>query len=281
MYAKYTIHLKTLLADPEAKAMIDEALSKYPLYTTKSTNEAVVSLIPTREQLNKKLIDAYKYREIGFETPARFIEELEIAMCEIMPYYNQQLKTVEIMNELESPFDNVDFVETYKETRENTNEGESSMQSNAESSNESSSNTSATTKGNSITTADNTDNSKNVNSETPQGVLNIGTKNIDNVDYADRASWGESIAHSEGSTEDENESSSESAGTASATSQTSTTGETKTTDKTETEHTFTKKGNQGVNTYAHDIIEFRQTLLNIPQMIINDKRIKELFMMVY
>lgn len=35
-------------------------------------------------------------------------------------------------------------------------------------------------------------------------------------------------------------------------------------------HTLHRKGNHGVNTYAHDMIEYRQTLLNIDMMIIKD-----------
>lgn len=35
-------------------------------------------------------------------------------------------------------------------------------------------------------------------------------------------------------------------------------------------HTFTKKGNQGVNTYAHDMIEFRQSIIDVDMMVIED-----------
>lgn len=45
------------------------------------------------------------------------------------------------------------------------------------------------------------------------------------------------------------------------------------------QHTFTKKGNQGVNTYAHDMKEFRETFLNIDLMIIED--LNDLFLKVY
>lgn len=44
-------------------------------------------------------------------------------------------------------------------------------------------------------------------------------------------------------------------------------------------HTFTKQGNQGVNTYAHDMFELRKTFLNIDMLIIDDLR--NLFMGVY
>ena len=89
IYAKYTIVLKTLLDDPETKALIDKAMSTYPLYEKRSEEKYIPSYIPTREQLNKKILDYYKYREIGFETVGRFLTELEVALNEIMPYYNQ------------------------------------------------------------------------------------------------------------------------------------------------------------------------------------------------
>lgn len=44
-------------------------------------------------------------------------------------------------------------------------------------------------------------------------------------------------------------------------------------------HTYTKKGNQGVNTYAHDMKEYREILLNIDKLIIDD--LADLFLMIY
>ena len=44
-------------------------------------------------------------------------------------------------------------------------------------------------------------------------------------------------------------------------------------------HTFTKKGNQGVNTYAHDMKELRDTFLNIDMMVIHE--LQDLFLQVY
>ena len=44
-------------------------------------------------------------------------------------------------------------------------------------------------------------------------------------------------------------------------------------------HTLTRKGNQGVNTYAHDMIEFRQSIIDVDRQIIDD--LNDLFLMVY
>ena len=92
-HAKYTVVLNELLNDSEVRPLIDKALSSYPLYVSKSEEENIPNIIPTRAEINRKLLDYYKFREIGFETIGRFIEELRIAMEEIMPYYNQLMFT--------------------------------------------------------------------------------------------------------------------------------------------------------------------------------------------
>lgn len=247
MYAKYTIVLKNLLEDPEAKAAIDKALSFYPLYQAPEGKQ--YDMIPDRETLNKKLLNHYKYREIGFDTPGRFLDELQITMDEIMPRYNELLKTVVTMAELPSPFDNVDVVEEYEETRTEQASSETATTAND-----------TTTTNNKV----NSDN-KHVQSQTPQGQINIAAKDIESVPYADQVDWGKDNSTSNGSSTSNGETtaagSNESTGT--------------------TTHKFTKKGNQGVNTYAHDMNEFRTSIIDVVDQIINDDRIAELFMLVY
>lgn len=246
MYGKYTVQLKSLIDSPEVKPLLDKALSTYPLFIPVN-NDFIKELIPTREQLNTKLLNHYKYREIGFETVGRFLEELELAMNEIMPYYNQLYKSVQIMGLIEDPFGNVDVTETFEQ--------------------ESTDNSSSNSSGNSKTTAkDNSSiNSKTkaLNSTMPQG--NIAVEDVDNLSHADSGSWGKdsstSSGSSEGSTESSSEGTSESRGTL--------------------KHTFTKKGNQGVNTYAHDMTELRETFLNVTAQIVDDVHIRELFLNVF
>ena len=74
--AKYTEVLVNLLNNPEAKSKIDQAMSTYPLYQRKSVEEYIPSYIPTREELNNKILNYYRYREIGQETFGRFLFEL-------------------------------------------------------------------------------------------------------------------------------------------------------------------------------------------------------------
>lgn len=249
--AKYTIVLKTLMDDENVKPLIDKALSTYPMFTPE--NKFIFSELPTREQLNNKLLNHYKYREIGFETIGRFLDELEISMNEIMPYYNQLLKTSDIINGLDDIFGNLDVEEIYKETTEGLQEGESSGKSNVS---------------DSSTTETNTNGyNKSVKSSTPQGQLDISNKGIDTLNYADEVNWN----HSTNEDRSTNTGESESNTSSSAKNETSTT----------TEHTLKRKGNQGVNTYAHDMLEFRELIRNIELEIINHPRIQELFMLVY
>lgn len=245
MYAKYTIVLKNLMEDPDAKAAIDKALSTYPLYEA----DKHYDLVPDREALNRKLLNHYKYREIGFDTPGRFLDELQITMEEIMPRYNELLKTVVTMANLPSPFDNVDVVETFEETRKENASSETATTA-----------TDTTTTENKV----NSDN-KHVQSLTPQGQIGIAAKDIDSVPYADQVDWGKDGSTSNGS-------STSNGGTTAAGSNEST---------GTTEHKYTKKGNQGVNTYAHDMLEFRTQIIDVVDQIIHDDRIAELFMLVY
>ena len=197
----------------------------------------------------KKVIDHYYFRQIGQETVGRWLHYFRSRIREIMPYYVQLYGTVKIMEELPSPFDNVDVTETYSEERTGTTTGTSSTTN------------TGTSTGKDEKTATHTEEHARKFSNTPQGSIS----NLDsylteaNVETAD-----------DGDTETVNSSANTSAtseGTASGT-------------QTErVEHTYTKKGNQGVNTYAHDMLEYRETLINIDMQIINE--LKDLFLMVY
>lgn len=244
--ARYTEVLVNLLNDPLAKSKIDQAMSKYPLYQSKSKEEYIPVYIPTREELNKKILNYYRYREIGFETFGRFLFELETALNEIMPYYNQLYFSAD--QDFNITY-NVDYRRTIDRDREGTNNVQSS----------------STTNDTTNTTSNINSNSKDVNSATPQGQLSITAQNIDSVGYADNVNWNKA----------------NSSDSATSTGTASTNGNS-TGNDTETESTIeTTKGNFGVVSAQDLIIKYRETILNIDQMIINDPRIAELFMLVY
>lgn len=333
MHARYTVVLRDIMRNEITKTELENALSTYPLYEPKKTYD----LIPTREQLNTKLLNHYKYREIGFETVGRFVDELEITMNEIMPFYNEMFKTIETMADLPNPFDNVDVTETFEQesTGTSTQNGTSSnnqtinsnqngtttqsgtssqsgtnnVQNTGTSKDETTETSSTENEENSTSSNNQTSNGKTVKSDTPQDSLGIGSKNIDGVSYASEAEWREDVGTSDtensgtssqdtetssttnrtnsetvvgtNSNEEETEMSSESSSTSN--SESNETGTTKVDSETSgtVKHTFTKKGNQGVNTYAHDMNEFRTSIIDVVDMIINDMRLQQLFMGVF
>lgn len=259
IYGKDTIYLKTLMEDANVRPLLNKALSTYPMYEPK--NPANYSIIPTREQLNTKLLNHYKYRQIGSETIGRFLDDLETTMCEIMPYYYQLFKSEDIMNGIEDPFGNVDIEEKFEEETTGNSSGSTTGKSNntTETTAESNTNTDMTTAG------------KNVNSKTPQSQLDVTAQNIDTLSYADNVTWNKEESNSTGTTNDNG----------SATSNTTSEGTTENETSGTTKHTFTKKGNQGVNTYAHDMKELREIFRNIEEEIINNPKIAELFFLVF
>ena len=235
--ARYTEVLENLLRNPTVKPAIDQAMSTYPLYQSdpdKVEKYGTSYKVPTRAELNDKILNFYRFREIGFETVGRFLFELETALNEIMPKYNQLFYSAD---QDFNPIYNVDYKKTMV--------GEQNA------------NTNSSSTGNDTTT--NEEYTKAVNAKTPQDLLSISNTGIDNVNYADDASWGKS---SGGTT-----------GTSNTTGNSTSNGSTSSVETT--------KGNFGVVSAQDLILKYRETILNIEQLIINDPRIVELFMMVY
>lgn len=255
--ARYTMELRQIMSDPHMRPLLEQALNSYPMYKPFSENDEVRAIIPTRDVLNEKLLNHYKYREIAFETVPRFLDELEITMNEIMPYYNQMFNSVEIMALIDDPFGNVDVTETFKETRKGSSKANDTA----------SNKTSAEDESNTSSSVNST--SKNLDTENPQGNIAKSASEIDDVTHADKASWNKNTSNDTGISK--GKSSTDSNSTSSSNSESA----------GEVEHTFTKKGNQGVNTYAHDMIEFRTSIIDVVTMILDDKRVKELFLQVF
>ena len=243
--AKYTEVLDNLLRNEQTAPAIAEAMSKYPLYETdhnKVNEYGTAYKVPTRAELNNKILSYYRFREIGFETVGRFLFELETALNEIMPYYNQLFYSAD---QDFNPIYNVDYIRNTQRNKSDTNIGSQSSSTN------------------SSATGTSTDNSKNVTSDTPQNQLGITNEQIDQLDYASEASWGKNS----NSTSDTSNSTSNASNSVIG---------------NEKEGIVeTTKGNFGVTSAQDLIMKYRETLLNIEQLIIHDKRIAELFMLIY
>jgi hypothetical protein len=252
--ARYTEVLVNLLNNAEAKAKIDKAMSTYPLYKKQSKEEYIPSYIPTREELNNAILNYYKYREIGFETFGRFLEELETALKEIMPYYNQLYFSTDQDYDL---LFNVDYTRDITRARQDVSNGTQTNE------------TTSTATDQTTTTSSVNNYSKNVNSQTPQGSLNITAQGIDNVTYADNVSW--------------NHNTSNDTATSNGTANTTASGSSENNDTHNEDETTSErvKGNYGQMSYQTLLGQYRDLIMNVTQQIINDERISELFMLIY
>lgn len=228
--SKLTIELRDVLAGG-----VDIWAFDYPSYYTGAQKLA----------FEQKVIDHYYFRQIGQETVGRFLHMFRTKILEIMPYYVDMYKTVELMSNIEDPFGNVDITETFEQETTDSASGESSATN--------------TGTGSSSGTQTSMENKEHRFSNTPQG--NIA--NLDN--YLTEA------AQDENTISETSESSSETSATSSGTSSSESAGTVR--------HTLHRKGNQGVNTYAHDIIEFRKSIINVDMMVINE--LNELFLGIY
>lgn len=106
-----------------------------------------------RADLNEKIIRHYALREIGQETAQQFIFYLGVTMAEIMPYFNERYKTLDMKY---NPLESVDM------TTDSENGSESQSSSKASSTQDSTSSSSSKSDNASTTT------SKSFDSDVPQ-----------------------------------------------------------------------------------------------------------------
>ena len=189
----------------------------------------------------KKVIDHYYFRQIGQETTGRWLHYFRTRIREIMPYYIQLYQSQELMQSIEDPFGNVDITETFEQESEGSTSSEGSNTS--------------TSSGSTERTVG--EDKIHKFSNTPQGTITNLETFMTEASVDDNTTTDNELVSGEGSE----------------------TVRTSGTSGGKTSYTMTKKGNQGVNTYAHDMKELRETFLNIDMQIINE--LKDLFLMVY
>lgn len=215
-----------------------------------------------KKAFEQKVLDHFWLRQIGAETVGRFLHYFRRTVREIMPYYIQRYKSVELMDDPAiKPLENYSMIEemTVTETGESKRTG----------TNGSETKTSETSQGTGEGTETNTVSGKHstVHSDTPEGRLMLPVSDqggVDTVDYAsdisqliDRESTEKESSASESST---------SSGTATTTGDHSET-ETRTGG---TSHTLTRRGNIGVTTYAQMLEGYRATFVNIDMEVIKE-----------
>ena len=70
-----------------------------------------------------KVIDHFRFRQIGFETPGRFIFEFRKKFKEIMPYYVQMYHSAELMDAIEDPLENYSMIEEARSSGSSNSSG--------------------------------------------------------------------------------------------------------------------------------------------------------------
>lgn len=204
-----------------------------------------------RGVLEQKIKDRYFFREIGLETVGQFKHFLKMKLNEIMPYYNRLYETEGIITK-----DN--FMINLDNTITRTNQVNTET---AGSANSTRNNTNEVTQTSDSSTTD-SGTGRQVYSDTPQG-------NLADLDYAtnltDNESSGTSTSTGTG----------EATTTDTGTESVSNTG-TLTTIEQYTEHLL---GNGSMRYNADILQEWRDTMLNIDVMILDD--LNDLFMNVY
>lgn len=189
----------------------------------------------------QKVIDHYRFRQIGSETVGRWHHQFRTRVREVMPYFIQLYKSVAIMDAIDDPFGNVDVTETFTRERSSNSKTESTGTN------------SETIVGSTSETLTGTKKFSN----TPQGsIANLDSYMTEaTVDNTSNAGSNNQTANGTGSADTEQ-------------------------NDTENEsYTMTKQGNQGVNTYAHDMKEFREIMINVDLQVI--EALNDLFLKVY
>ena len=197
-----------------------------------------------KSNFEEKFINHFYFREIGFETIARFKRQLNTKLNEIMPYYVELYKTMLKSKNIDFLV-NKDLVEIYeKNIQENANSNENTSNM--------SNNVNSETFNSNMKTLDKT-------LDTPQGSI----ENLDN--YLSGASKGEN------STINKNNSNS--------TTNIDTTNNIDSNRKQIETFKNTSKGNIGITSSAELLEKWRKTIINIDMLIISD--LECLFMGLY
>lgn len=265
--AKYTTQLKTIIEEingltspatsKQLPALIEQArpqLFDFPYQITDVTHKPV---------LERKILQHYLFREIGFETVGLWHFKLAAKMSEIMPYFDQLYQSAKLEFD---PITNFNYNETAIATSTSTSD------SNADTSLTANQNTTANNETQSKANSSQTDVAKDVNaySNTPQSSLT----GVESLTYLTDAR----IIDTNNTTDTDQ------------TGQTTATENSDTTQKSDTAYknhlesdnkssnTINRKGYQGVNP-ADLLAKYRETLLNIDLMVIDS--LADLFMLLY
>lgn len=208
-------------------------------------NEKTCKVDFDRERLQQKIVDRYRFRQIGQETPARFWHYFKTRMIEIMPYYVQMYEFDAKFRNIEDPLESYNLFETFEENR--TGSGSISGSS--------TSLTDSETLGSSETTSN--------------GVRKFHNTPQSGVDHIDRYLTELTNENNSGLESSESSASVSSSGSSDQTTE----------DSGNIQHTLTRRGNIGVQPLGGEVENIRAAFINIDQMIVDE--FNDLFLAIY
>ena len=227
---------------------------EYPVPAKVVTYNGKTATVPfDKVAFEQKIIDHYRFRQIGQETVGRWLHYFRRRIREIMPYYLQLYEFEAKWRNIDDPLESYNLTETFEQ--DTHNQGRSSGTSTDTSTSE--------TSGTSETSRDGTTTNTRRFADTPQGIID----NLD--DHLTNATL------DNGSTSESGHESSESSGTVTG----SGTSEKESENTGNLSHTLTRRGNIGVQPLGSEVQNIRDAFINIDQMVINE--LKDLFIQVY
>lgn len=117
----------------------------YPVPAKKVSYNGKTADVPfNKEAFEQKIIDHYYFRQIGQETPGRWLHYFRTRIKEIMPYYVQLYEFEAKWRNIDDPLESYNLTETFEQ--EHHDSGSASGTSSGTASRESSSDTNATRK---------------------------------------------------------------------------------------------------------------------------------------
>lgn len=231
--SKYTIQYGTIY-DAEFQPLLD-CLQNYPIDSTEH-----------RQKLNQMIYARYRFREIGFETPALFVHYFSMLLGEIMPMYNKLYAAVNSEYDI---FADADYTETVDEGITTAESGNANGESSSETRNTGTDTT--------------TDHSAQAHSDTPQGHFNFSS--VTENEYLTTAQVNDGTSQT----------------TYNSGSNTSATTETQSETQGQRDRDLTRRvqGKFPGRTYADVLKEYSEKILNIDRMILDELNV--CFMGVY
>lgn len=222
-----------------------------------------------KKAFEQKIIDHYRFRQIGQETVGRWLHYFRSRIKEIMPYYVQLYEFEAKWFNVDDPLESYNLVETFEEsshgsgtvtdTNSSENSGTVTTTSTGENSGTSTGNTSETT-------------DKTIKfSDTPQGSIANIEAYMTNATKENGSSSGTSSMETTSTSSDRTTGTSSASMTGTAKSSSNNTGA--------TSHTLTRRGNIGVQPLGTEVNNIRDAFINIDLMVINE--LKDLFLQVY